>query len=442
MRPMKLTAGAAVRDITPKKPLFLAGYPRAPRMAAGTHDPLLASALYLHDGATPLLLIGVDILFVSRQSADFCRAAIRQAAGIPAGNIMITATHTHSGPVTNDELAWRDDPVVPPPDAEYMREFHAGIIQAGVAACAAAQPAELAVTAARAEGVGRNRIDPDGPFDSEVGLLAVRRADDHQLFALDIIYGMHPTVLHEDSTQVSADFPHFVRRRIAAAVPGIACVYHTAPCGNLSPRYDVRGQTFSEAERLSGRLGEAIMRAVDGLAAGDYRADVSLAAAVRRVSLVPNSFPTVAEAAARLRAAVAKHAGLAAQNAPHGVVRTAECEAFGAGNALTLARLQATGEMARRQRELGEAEVQVFRIGAVFLVGLPGEQFVEYALELKRQAPARAFVVSLCNGELQGYIVTPAAAAAGGYEAAWAMFHPESGARLVSAALAMMRGMA
>ncbi len=219
-KPCNFLAGAAIRDITPAKPLFLAGYPNVPRIAAGTHDPLTAAALFLSDGAAPVLLIGVDILFVSRPSVQFCRAAIEKATGIPAASILISATHTHSGPVTNEVFAWRDDPAVPPPDAEYLELFHKGIIQAGIAAHAAAQPAELAVAAARATGAGRNRIDPEGPFDPEVGLLAVRRTRDHKLLALDIIYGMHPTVLHEDSKLVSADFPGFARRKIARNIPG------------------------------------------------------------------------------------------------------------------------------------------------------------------------------------------------------------------------------
>ncbi len=65
--------------------------------------------------------------------------------------------------------------------------------------------------------------------------------------------------------------------------------------------------------------------------------------------------------------------------------------------------------------------------------------FVEYALEIKRRAPCRAFVISLASGELQGYIAAEAAYASGGYEAAWAMFKPESGARMVKAALQLMQ---
>src|SRR5208282_2025556 len=98
---MSLVAGVAVSDISPRKPLFLAGYPHVPRTSTGIHDKLLASALYLSDGTAPLLLLGVDILFISPQSADLCRKRISTKTGVPARNILISATHTHSGPLTH-----------------------------------------------------------------------------------------------------------------------------------------------------------------------------------------------------------------------------------------------------------------------------------------------------------------------------------------------------
>jgi len=84
--------------------------------------------------------------------------------------------------------------------------------------------------------------------------------------------------------------------------------------------------------------------------------------------------------------------------------------------------------------------VQAFRIGEVYLAALPGEHFVEYGLEIKRRAPA-APSSSPTQRRASGYIVTPEAAAAGGYEAAWALFRPASGARLVEAAVELMKGL-
>ena len=436
---MSLLAGCAVRDISPTGPAFLTGYPHVPRLSTGVHDPLLASALYLADGRIELALVAADILFVSQQSTAFCREEISRATGIPPGHILISASHTHSGPVTNDQLAWLGDPVVPPPDPGYLERFHRGIIEAAAAARRAARPAQLAVTSAAAEGAGGNRLDPDGPFDPEVGLLALRREADGRLFAVDLVYGMHPTVLHEDSTLVSADFPHYARLEIAEAFPGVTTVYHNGPCGNLSPRYHVKGQTFAEAERLGRRLGGSAVRSLRALREADFRGEVPLAARRGSAELVPNAFPSVAEAGTALRRARGKFEDLRRRGAPHGPVRTAECAVFGAEMALALAGAQEAGDVARLQAEFSPAEVQVFRIGDLYLAALPGEQFVEYGLEIKRRAPGRAFVIGNANGELQGYIVTPEAAAAGGYEAAWALFRPESGVRLVEAALGLMR---
>ena len=51
-------------------------------------------------------------------------------------------------------------------------------------------------------------------------------------------------------------------------------------------------------------------------------------------------------------------------------------------------------------------EVQAIRVAETYLVGFPGELFVEYGLALKKRAGKPCFPVSLVNGELQGYVVT------------------------------------
>ena len=71
-----LVAGAAVVDITPQSSVFLFGYPNVPRWSTGTHDPLLASALYLSDGSTGTLFIANDIIFITLSSAKRIRQRI------------------------------------------------------------------------------------------------------------------------------------------------------------------------------------------------------------------------------------------------------------------------------------------------------------------------------------------------------------------------------
>jgi hypothetical protein len=216
-------------------------------------------------------------------------------------------------------------------------------------------------------------------------------------------------------------------------------LYHLAPCGNLSPRYHVKAQTFAEAQRLGERLGTSIVDALANLGDADFHSDQHLSSRRTYADLPLNSFESIATAQQKLDEAVEHYQTLKREGSPHGPLRTAECVVFGREEALTLAKAQANGELAKWQDRYRSAEVQVFRLGNLYIVSWPGEQFVEYALELKRRAGHQVFIISLANGELQGYIATAQAAAAGSYEAAFALFKPEAGDRLVEAALHLIK---
>jgi len=434
-----LRAGAAVREVSPTGPVFLAGYPHIERVSTGVHDPLLASALCLRSGDAGVLLVAVDILLLDPPTARALRAAVAARTGLAEECVLVSCSHTHSGPLTVELLAWRDDPVVPRPDPAYLARLREGAIEAAAEACASARPAELAWTAADARGVGGNRLAPDGLTDPEAGLLSVREAASKRPVAVALVYGMHPTVLHQDSKLVSADFPAYARLALRESLgEAVVVLYHNGPCGNQSPRHAARAQTFAEAERLGRLLGGKAAAAVGRLADSDYDRAPALAGALRRVELPPRRMPTPAEAEGALAERRAELGRLRREQAGRGAVRTAECALFGAEETLTLARAQQSGELAGLIEKYRSAEVQAVRLGAASLAAFPGELFTEYGLELKSRSPRRVFPVCLVNGELQGYIVTPEAAAAGGYEAANSLFAPESGRLMVDALLELL----
>ncbi len=435
-KPGGLRAGFGRTDITPGKPCFLVGYPHVERVSTGTHDPLLASALCLESGGLALVFISVDLLFISPGWTRDCRARISAATGIPPENILIGATHTHSGPLTADLLVWKGDPVVPPCDPEYL-EFSCGATAAAaIEAWHALEPAEIAMTSANVAGLaGGNRIDPNGPEDPEAGLLMVRRPHGGVPLAILAIYGMHPTVLHEDSTLFSGDFIAFTRMHLEK-VFGAGVVYLNGVSGNQSPRRFVRAQTFAEAERLGLALGTRIEQALHAMAG--FQTNISLDSAVLQTPIEGKTFPAKEVAAIRLEEARNKYAELKLARAGHAEVRTAECTVFGAEEVLTLAIAEASGEAEAVRRQYREAEVQVFRVGDTAFVAWPGEFFVEYGLEVKSLSPLRTFVTTMANGELQGYIVTPEAERAGGYEAQMAVFPAAMGKRFVDSTLSLI----
>ncbi len=432
---MSLLAGAATVDISPPLGVQLFGYPHVHRLATGIHDPLLASALVLRQGDTTQACLALDLLFLDPPTARAARRRVASTLGIEERRVFVSCTHTHSGPVTTRLLGWDGDVGAPPPDPAYLESVVVRVVEAAQAAAARLAPAEAAWTRAPVEGVGGNRHDPAGPADPEAGVLMVRAAEDGRALAAITVYSMHPTVLHEDSTLVSADFPYYTRLALRERLgPGLVTLYFNGPSGNQSPRHHVKGQTFGEAERLGRRLGAAIADAVANLSPGTFSRAVTLNAAVRPFVPVRRQVPSPADAVRQLAAYRSEYGRLVAAGAPRAAVRTAECSVFGAEGAVVLARLQASGEIARLLAEYEPFEVQAVRVGEAALVGFPGELFTEYGLAVKRLARGRVFPVAFTNGELQGYIVTPEAAAAGGYEAVGAVFASESWPLMLAAA--------
>jgi Neutral/alkaline non-lysosomal ceramidase. len=430
-----LRAGAATVDVTPRASTFLFGYPHVPRMSTGTHDPLEGAALYLESGDARLLFLANDVIFVSKAQTAEIRRRIFHRTGIPEKAIMVTATHTHSGPAMIDYVSNAADPVVPPADAAYIEFFIEQAVGAAEKAVRDAVSAEIGYARARADGIGTNRHDPAGPSDLDIPVLAVRSVETKAPIGCMLVCAMHPTVLHEDSTLFSADFPYFTREYLRRQPQWARCpvLFHQGASGNQSPRHVTRANTFAEAQRIGEILGRAIEAAI---AEVPYQSRAALGVRRTLLELTAREFPSPERADREVVAARTRFAQLKKEGASRQAVRTAECDLFGAQETAELARAAKDGRLSSAIAACLPAEIQAMTIGPWTFAGWPGEFFVEYALELRRRAPG-TFVVTMANGELQGYIVTEEAAARGGYEASNAVFSAANGRRFVEATLAL-----
>lgn len=88
--------GVAKVDITPAPS-------ELPKQYLGILDHLYARAIVIDNGHTTAALITLDIGAVMTQAATEVRARIEKELGIPASNVLITATHTHSAPMNFDQ---------------------------------------------------------------------------------------------------------------------------------------------------------------------------------------------------------------------------------------------------------------------------------------------------------------------------------------------------
>ena len=424
-----LFAGAGVADITPTDSQFLCGYPHVERYSTGVHDKLLSSALYLYDGSTHALFVANDIVLFTKAAAQRVRKRIAETTSVPEAHIILSATHTHSGPITVNLINNEADAVGPKADPNYLALLEDGMVEAATKAYNAAEPAELGLAVADGTGVGTNRRDPAGPADPQVPVLLMRTPGEERPRACMVVYSMHPTVMHEDSTLVSADFPGAARKRLQEDVLGPDCpvIYHTGPCGNQSPRHVTRGNTFAEGERLGSLLAARIAQVIPTV---EFSSRCVLRCKRALLDLPRRAFSSVAEAEAKHEAVLTRLERMRQDGSSSQDVRTAECDWFGAEENLTLSRAAAEGRLDAAYASCLPGEIQTISVGDWNFVGWPGEIFIEYALELKRRCP-NTFVICLSSGELHGYIVTEEAANEGGYEASNALFRPEAGRAMV-----------
>jgi len=434
---MKIQAGASSAVITPGTVQFLDGYPHVERYSNGVDTDLFSSALYLTDGSSRWLIIGNDLLFLDKGQVRLLRERIEARTGIPAGHIMVSSTHTHSAPLCREKYPLLPGDIAPPADREFIEWMLGRIVDNAISATENPQDAEIGRGIADSSQVGGNRRDPSGPSHPCVPVLLIRNAGTAKPIALMLVVSVHPTVLHEDSKLFSGDFPGHARLRLQESLADIPVIYHNGASGDQSPRHITRSNTPSEARRLGSLLAESVLQATLAMT---YESTIKLSGATRLVELPIRKFGGVAEAEQREREIFERFEKMRVSKAERAATRTAECDWFGAERQLQLARLQASGELERRTREVAlPAEIQLLRIGEWVFVAWPGEVFVDFALRLRKERPD-AFVITCANGTTQGYLVTRQAADEGGYEASVATFlSPDSPRILLDTTLEMLR---
>ena len=97
VRAAELLAGTGQEDITPPR-----GFPNVAIKDADFDEvlsPLYARALVLSDGRSKIAVLQWDLLTTGDDAVAHVRALVSAATGIPAGNILVNAAHSHSSPL-------------------------------------------------------------------------------------------------------------------------------------------------------------------------------------------------------------------------------------------------------------------------------------------------------------------------------------------------------
>jgi hypothetical protein len=402
-----VTAGAASSPLTVPPGTPLAGYGNPKRRllfpdvlgqhpyafwfapSAGTQDPLAARALVLESGTTRVAWVTLDLIAIDRA---FTRALQERlaAAGIPAATLIVSASHTHSGPgafldsglmsvVASDRL----DAVV----RDALVESAAAVIRQ---ADGARVPALVATVSVAAPPVTLSRLGR--PLDSEIVVLKVTNASGAPL-ALVWNFSIHGTMLPASNLRLSGDVMGVASARLEQKL-GAPALFVNGAVGDVSPA----------------RHGEAAMReTADQLAA-------AVEAGWTRARPASVSTLRVAQRQVGLPAAALSLRGCLGRWMP------------------AFVRLPLWSALPDDTELVGVA------LGDTSWVTIPGELQTALGQTIKREGRelfASTFVAGLSNDYL-GYFVTPIDAQRSGYVACATLYGPDAGACLTDAAVDLL----
>jgi hypothetical protein len=438
MTVLQLEAGVSIADISPRAGVQLVGYPYATRENTGIHDPLYAACLIIDNGECEAMLVASDLVFFEKAFVARFREKAASATGVPAGHIMMTGSHTHSGPRIATRLPEEETAQGWKIEWEYLAELEEKLLDLASAASRNMQQARIGFGVGRAgkeKGIGGNRHHPAGPCDPAVGVMALQDRSG-EWFAVWTKYSLHPTILQVENTLVSADYPGAIRQFLAAKRPEALFMFCQGATGDQSSRYFRRSQTHEEVTRFGHTIGAEVDRVLDSLELAD-RCQLQVLSS----EVMPDwrNLPSIRELEARIATHWKELKELEAAGAPYAQRQTSYLNRLGEELALMYARLHAEGRKHPWELEV-PFEIQAIRIGDACILGLPGEVFVDYTLAIERQSPLRpTFVVTLANGGTPGYVVTKEAAKKKLFEAGVSMMEPSTGDRLVEAAAELCR---
>ena len=400
--------GFARRDITPPVGIYARSWGAAPHdTAEAIHQPMSTTAMYVDLPAGPIALVSADLgSWRTAQDERAMRSAVLAATGFSADRLIVHLTHTHAAAAIS--LAMVDYPgsdLIP----AYIQQCQTAISQAILAARDATVPARMeAFTTHCGMAACRDQLHAEhGPL---VGYAPERRPDGTVLIArvatdsdgspLGVIvnYACHPTTLGADNVSASPDYVGAMRDVIEPWFGG-PVLFLQGASGDQAPRHQYVGDpAIAEANGQS--LGYSVIAelAYQPTTGQAMRFQKPLSSGAHLGIWRPALYDSPSDA--DIKVAAFTHPTKAYPSFTELDRRIAETT-----DRAEQERLRRTRFAKQSIPENGqvEVEVNVWRLGGLVFVAVPGEAHTPYQQALRAAAPEHGvFVANVSNGCL-GY---------------------------------------
>jgi hypothetical protein len=382
-------AGVATVAITPREPMWLAGWAARRQPAARAAMDLLAKAIAFEDAAGErVVIVTADLIAIPRSLANAVVARVQPKWKLARERVLFNASHTHTGPeVRPDKVPFFE---IPDPFAAEIPGYVAGLEDKMVSvieeALSRLEPVSLRV--GRAEvGFAVNRRPGGGAVDHEVPVLSVNREGaDGAPLAILFGYACHNLVLPPTFCEYHGDYAGVAQAWLEKKFPGATALFLAGAGADQDPAPRGTGE-------LCAQHGESLARGVaEALGREKRKVAPMLRVAFEEVALDLEPLPAVATLEADARS----------EDAPRR--RKA---------AFLLAALAEGRPLATTQ----PCPVQVVGLGGeLLLIAIGGEPVIDFALQFKKEFAGSLTWVAGYSNDMFGYVPTRRVQVEGGYE--------------------------
>ncbi|MBT5872890.1 MAG: hypothetical protein HOH43_05675 [Candidatus Latescibacteria bacterium] len=227
----QLLFGLGRRVITPPLGIELCGYgPYRERKGTEVIQDLQCTALALSTaGGTVFIWLSNDLIWLDRSILEETYRLARSAYGLDASRIVITNTHTHSGPATMRTVAWGEW------DQAYADTLPSLFVEAIGEAIGNMIPGRIGFSQVPVPELSVNRVEDDGPVEESASLI---RIDDMAgvMRAGVVNFSAHPVTLGATSHVCGDYVGDGVAKMEQALNERARILFFQGSCGNLNCR--------------------------------------------------------------------------------------------------------------------------------------------------------------------------------------------------------------
>jgi len=413
--------------------------------AEGVLDELYARAVSFDDGEKKSIIVSLDLCYMGTEECDGARERISHECGVDIDAIMLTCTHTHSGPLASYAMAEsyskEDKKLV----FDYCAILVDRICEAARRAFDSLLPAKFYTATDKAEGIAHVRTfrmkdgsvvtnpgmdwnssgDPitccpipdntgvESPLfipNETVKILKIKREGGEDVCLVN--FALHATCTH--LRKISADFPGFLCSTVERAIDNVNCVFIQSAQGDVAQI----NRNPSDAEKR--------FLAEDNQNFGETRNKARQVGQVLAASVLKN-YMTAEEVAANKISYGKKEVALPANKDDENyeeALRVAKLHAEGRHHELPYDGMELVTFVANAERIVRMKSAPDFfkynffamAIGDFAFLGIPGEVFTEIGNMIREASPYEHLMLCGISNVMSTYFPGSTAQRAGGYE--------------------------